>query len=245
MSKDRKRRRKAGKQAAEKAKAEAKKEEKEEANKELPKAEPAHEEARDLQAEWDSGNTDSEGEYASLSSTECNDPEPTFLKPTAKQKAVRPKPTAKTSSRLRLKSVQRNPIRLRSAVRLRSVAKGIRPERHPFVKLINLKGKVGPRYSRPVSHQPTTTRRPGCIDSETGIEHRLSDSGRWLPVLGTSHRTGKPRSKASKYKQKEERKAKAIARKKSTSTQRSSQVGLQRPPWREQASGSGSAGSKD
>ena len=174
---------KAEKDAAKKATEEAKKKAKEEADKELPKAELAHSAATDLQAEWDSGNEDSEGEYASLSSTECHDPEPTFLKPTAKQKAVRPKPTAKTSSRLRLKSVQKNPIRLRSAVRLRSVTKGIRPDRHPFVKLINLKGKVGPRYSRPVSHQPTTTRRPGCIDSETGIEHRLSDSGRWLPVL--------------------------------------------------------------
>ena len=75
-----KRRKKAEKQAARKAKAEAKKREKEEADEELPKAEPSQEEAIDLQAIWDQGNTDSEGEYASLSSTECNDPEQSRLR---------------------------------------------------------------------------------------------------------------------------------------------------------------------
>ncbi len=56
----------------------------------------------DLQLLWARHNTDSEGEYESLSSTECNDPEPIVLKQTAKQKAVRPKPTAKPSSRRKL-----------------------------------------------------------------------------------------------------------------------------------------------
>ena len=116
-----------------------------------------------------------------------------------------------------------------------SVQRGIRPDRHPFRKLVDLEGKEGPKYSRPVQHQPTTTRRPGLVDADTGIEHRLTEAGHWLPVLGAAHRTGKARSKASKYKQKAERKAKAIARKKFAST----------PPWREQARGSGSAGSRD
>ena len=193
----------------------------------------------DLQLLWAKHNTDSEGEYESLSSTECNDPEPIVLKPTAKQKAVRPKPTAKPSSRrkltktVRLKSVRSHPLRLRSAIRLKSVQRGIRPDRHPFRKLVDLEGKEGPKYSRPVQHQPTTTRRPVLVDAETGIEHRLTEAGYWLPVLGAAHRTGKARSKASKYKQKAERKAKAIARKEAAAT----------PPWREQAKGSGSSGS--
>ena len=168
-------------------------------------------------------------------------------------------PTSKTKP-ICLKSVERNPIRLRS------VTIGIRPERHPFKRLINLRGKSGPRYSRPVQHQPTTTRRPGCIDEKTGIEHRLSDTGRWIPVLGSAHRTGKTRSKASKCKQKRERIAKAKARKSKAPSQAPAEAfdpgvqnqylwkppkeescgsGLTRAYWRERASGSGSAGSKE
>ena len=66
----------------------------EEAEKDLPKAECApgstgsKEEPEekvdfdqaDLRSLWDQQNTDSEGEYESLSSTECNDPEPIILK---------------------------------------------------------------------------------------------------------------------------------------------------------------------
>ena len=257
-----KRQRKAEKEAARKAKQEAKKKAKEEAKKELQESEPVHSTAADLQAAWESGNEESEGEFSFLSSTSCNispekgeaeeeaEPirlksvakEPIRLKPTAKYKTVLLNATAKTKP-ICLKSVERNPIRLRS------VTKGVRPDRHPFKRLINLEGKKGPRYSRPVQHQPTTTRRPGCIDAETGIEHRLSDTGRWLPVLGAAYRTGKPRSKASKYKQKQERKAKAIARKSKAPSQppkeKSCGSGLQKPPWRERASGSGSAGSKN
>ena len=109
--------------------------------------------------------------------------------------------------------MKRHPLRLRSAIRLKSVQRKAVPV---FEKLVDLEGKAGPKYSRPVQHQPTTTKRPGLVDSETGIEHRLTEAGYWLPVLGTAHRTGKARSKASKYKQKAERKAKAIARKKSS-----------------------------
>ena len=86
----------------------------------------------DLRSLWDQQNTDSEGEYESLSSTECNDPEPIILK-----------------------------------------------------------------------------------------QFEAFD-------LGKTRLT-------SKYKQKAERKAKAIARKKAAST----------PPWREQAKGSGSSGSRN
>ena len=117
-----------------------------------------------------------------------------------------------------LKSVERNPIRLRSVIR------------------------------------PTTTRRQSCIDEKTGIEHRVSDTGRWLPVLGSAHRTGK------------ERIARAKARKSKAPSQAPAEAfdpgvqnqylwkppkeelcgsGLTRAYWRERASGSGSAGSKE
>ena len=133
--------RRAAREAAKKAKKEAKRKAKEEAKKELPKAEvpeeglPQEQEkaeipeaecasgstARDLQAERDSGNEDSEGEYESLSSTECHDPEPIliepiFLKPTSKRKAICLKPTSKARA-ICLKSVERNPIRLQSVRR--------------------------------------------------------------------------------------------------------------------------------
>ena len=92
-----KRQKKAENEAARKAKKEAKRKATEEAKKELQESEPAQSAAVDLQQAWESGNEDSEGEYASLSSTSCQqDPEPIFLRPTAKQKTVRLKPTAKT-----------------------------------------------------------------------------------------------------------------------------------------------------
>ena len=77
-----------------KAKREEKRKAQEEAEKELPKAECAQgstgskEEPEekidfdkaDLRSLWAKHNTDSEGEYESLSLTECNDPEPIILK---------------------------------------------------------------------------------------------------------------------------------------------------------------------
>ena len=119
--------------------------------------------------------------------------------------------------------MKRHPLKLRSraALRLRSVTRGIRPEWRPFEKLRDLKGKVGPRYSGSVYHQPTTTKRPGLIDAETGIEHRLTKRGYWLPVLGASSRTGKARSLSSKYKYRAARKAKATAKRKAAAA----------PPW--------------
>ena len=101
--------------------------------------------------------------------------------------------------------------------------RGVRPDRLPFEKLVDLEGRAGPERSGSVQHQPTTTKRPGLIDAETGIEHRLTKAGYWLPVLGAAYRTGKARSKSAKYKQRAERKAKAIAKRKAAAT----------PPWRQ------------
>ena len=220
---------------------------KKEANKKLQKSEPDPSTAIGLEAAWESGNEESEGKFSFLSSTSCNlspekgeeeeegepirlksvakepirlksvEKEPILLRPTAKHKTVRLKPTSKKKS-ICLKSVERDPIRLRSVIR------------------------------------PTTTRRQSCIDEKTGIEHRLSDTGRWLPVLGSAHRTGK------------ERKAKTKARKSKAPSQAPAEAfdpgvqnqylwkppkeescgsGLTRAYWRERASGSGSAGSKE
>ena len=99
--------------------------------------------------------------------------------------------------------------------------RGVRPDRLPFEKLVNLEGRAGPKYKDPVQHQPTTTKRPGLIDADTGIEHRLTKRGYWLPVLGASSRTGKARSLSAKYKYRAARKAKATAKRKAAAA----------PPW--------------
>ena len=177
-----------------------------------------------MQAAWDSGNEDSEGEYASLSSTSCHDPEPIFLKPTAKRKTVRLKPTSKARA-VQLKAAERNLIRLQSVernpIRLQSV------KRHP----IRLRSVV-----RPTS-------------KKTKIEHRLSDTGRWLPVLSAENRAT---SEVSKTKVKPSQ-APEIAfdpgiqnqYQWKPSKEESCSSGLTRAYWRKKASESGSAGSKD
>ena len=159
--------------------------------------------------------TDSEGKFSSLSSTSCNlSPEPIFLKPTAKRKAVRLKPTSKAKA-VQLKAAERNPIRLQSV------------KRHP----IRLRSVV-----RPTS-------------KKTQVEHRLSDTGRWLPVLRAEDRTTSE--------ERETRAAPSRAPAKAfdpgvqnqylwkPSKEESCSSGLTRAYWRKKASGSGSTGSKD
>ena len=114
-----------------------------------------------------------------------------------------------------------------------------KPENTPFRAERDVRGLKGPQYTRPVHHQPVTTKRPGCIDEETGIEHRLSHSGRWLPVLCTADRTGKKRSKASKYKKKETPST-APASSFRPEQQDWYREEYQRPPWKDQGTSSSS-----
>ena len=197
----------------------------------------------DSEGEYESFSSDSEGYFEAESSAE-SDVDPVFLPLSAKIKAkprlqatskknpktVKKAATSESTSQIRRaiqrlpESVKRHPLKLRSrsSLRLLAVTRGVRPEWRPFEKLRDLKGEVGPRYSGSVYHQPTTTKRPGLIDAETGIEHRLTKRGYWLPVLGASSRTGKARSLSAKYKYRAARKAKATAKRKAAAA----------PPWR-------------
>ncbi len=183
-------------------------EKKEEAGKSIPKLKCAKsgtsskEEPREKKEEEEAEESDSEGEYESFGS----DPE----------KTIKEKSTAESTSQIR-REIQT------TASRPRSVPRGVRPGRHPFEKLRDLRGKEGPKYKDPVHHQPTTSERPSLIDAETGIEHRLTKAGYWLPVLGAAFRTGKARSKSAHYKQRAEKKAKAIAKREAAAA----------PPWQQ------------
>ena len=70
-----------------------------------------------------------------------------------------------------------------------TVQRGVRPDRLPFEKLVDLEGRAGPKRSGSVYHQPTTTKRPGLIDTEQekhdrsqpNINKRLNEKQKPLP----------------------------------------------------------------